>query len=212
MTIFDISLPVSPAIPVWPDDPQVVLRRTMSLDDGDGVNVSHLSCSVHTGTHVDTPIHFIQGGSGADKLPLDALIGPAYVGHLGQAREITIADLERMALPPHTQRLLLRTRNSELWAQGTREFTPDYVALTPEAAEWVVDQGIRLIGVDYLSVQRFHDPEPTTHRTLLSAGVVIIEGLDLSEVQPGTYQLICLPMKLVGSDGAPARAVLVREP
>ncbi len=211
MKIFDISLSIAPNLPVWPGDPEVVFSQTMSLEAGDVANVSHISCCVHTGTHVDAPCHFINGGATVDQLPLDVLIGPAYVGNLPDVVEVSPADLEQMKIPHHMLRLLLRTRNSELWAHGTTEFIPDYVALTPQAAEWVVDRGIRLVGVDYLSVQRFRDPEPTTHRTLLAAGVIILEGLNLSNVPAGLYQLICLPLKLVGSDGAPARAVLLEK-
>ena len=171
----------------------------------------HLSCSVHTGTHIDAPSHYVQGGTTVDGVPLDVLIGPAFVGGLPGVNEVSRTDLEQLEVPKHAKRLLLRTRNSNLWAQEITEFMTDYVALTPEAAEWVVERGIRVIGVDYLSVQRFHDTEPTTHRTLLEAGVIIIEGLNLAEVRSGLYQLICLPMKIAGADGAPARTVLVRE-
>ena len=211
MKIIDISLPMMPTLPVWPGDPEIVLRQTKSLEAGDLANVSQLSCSVHTGTHVDAPCHFIQGGGPVDELPLDVLIGPAYVRHLPNVKEISPVDLEKLVLPRHTKRLLLRTRNSDFWQREISEFMSDYTALTPEAAGWVVDRGIRLIGVDYLSVQRFHGAEPTTHRILLGAGVVIVEGLNLYEVPPGSYHLICLPLKLVGSDGAPARAVLLEE-
>ena len=181
----------------------------MSLEDGGTANVSHLSCSVHTGTHVDAPRHFIEGAPAVDQMALDVLLGPAHVCYLPGAERIYPSDLERLGLPQHAERLLLRTRNSELWARNVTEFTPDYVALTAEAAQWLVRRGIRLIGVDYLSVQLFDDPEPTTHRTLLAAGVIIIEGLNLHNVAPGVYHLVCLPLRLAGADGAPARAVLM---
>lgn len=171
MRIFDVSLTLGPALPVWLGDPKVALRQTMSLDAGDVGNVSHLSCSVHTGTHVGAPSHFIKGGITVEELPLDVLVGLAYVGYIPDADHISVTELESLDLPRHTRRLLLRTRNSELWAQEISEFTPDYVALTPEAAEWIVSQGLQLVGVDYLSVQRFCDAEPTTHRTLLAESV-----------------------------------------
>lgn len=209
MRTFDVSVPISFTLPVWPGEPRVVLRQMMSLAAGNSANVSHLSLGVHTGTHVDAPSHFIHGGVTVDQLPLDVLIGPASVCHLNDVEEISRSNLDQLSLPPNTCRLLLSTRNSMLWAQGSTEFKPDFVALTPNAATWVVERGIRLIGVDYLSIQRFQDSEPTTHRTLLSAGVVIVEGLNLSNVPPGSYQLVCLPLKLEGCDGAPARVVLL---
>ena len=211
MRLWDISLPVSPSLPTWPGDGGVGLKRTQSMAEGASANVSHLSCSVHTGTHLDAPSHYIDGAATADEAPLDVLTGPAYVAHVPDVGRVTPEELEGLDLPQGTTRLLLRTRNSEIWGRDVVEFTPDYVALTTAAAEWVVQRGIRLIGVDYLSVQLFSDAEPLTHRTLLGAGVVVIEGLDLSQVAPGTYRLFCLPLKLVGSDGAPARAILLEE-
>lgn len=207
--IWDISVPVGPGLPVWPGDPQIVLERYVAISRGDLANVSRLACSVHSGTHVDAPVHFVQGGSAVDGMPLDVLIGPAAVVELLDVEVITPARLEHLNLLPPPTRLLFKTSNSQLWANPHHEFSFNYVALTSEAAEWVVRKGIRLVGVDYLSVQRFTDREPLTHRVLLEGGVVIVEGLDLREVPPGHYQLVCLPMKLVGSDGAPARAVLI---
>lgn len=209
MQVWDISVGVTPSLPVWPGDPPVQLERYMAVSDGDAANVSRLACSVHVGTHVDAPIHFVEGSASVEGLPLDVLIGPAVVVELPDVDAITADDLEASTLPSDVTRLLFKTRNSELWADPHHNFYPDYVALTPDAAEWVARQGICLVGVDYLSVQGFHDPEPLTHCTLLEAGVVIVEGLDLREVPPGPYRLICLPMKLAGSDGAPARAVLL---
>jgi arylformamidase len=130
---------------------------------------------------------------------------------LPDADRISSGDLETLNLPGSTRRLLLKTRNSKLWEMPSPRFEPDYVALDPDAARWIVDKGIRLVGVDYLSVQRFADSEATTHRVLLEAGVVIVEGLNLTSVAPGPYRLVCLPLKLVGSDGAPARTILIKE-
>lgn len=209
MRIWDVSVPVTPELPIWPGDPPIVLERYMAISKGDEANVSRMAGSVHIGTHVDAPVHFVEGGAAVEELPLDVLIGPAVVAELLGMDAITPDCLEALALPPDTARLLFKTSNSQLWAGSHHEFYSDYVALTPQAAEWVVRKGIRLLGVDYLSVQRFTDAEPLTHRLLLEAGVVIVEGLDLREVPPGCYQLICLPIKLVGSDGAPARAVLI---
>ena len=148
MKIFDISLPLTSDLPVWPNDPKLEFRRTMSLEAGHLANVTHISCCVHIGTHVDAPYHFIKDGTTVDELPLDVLIGPVYVGDLPDVNEVSPEDLEQIGLPKHIQRLLLRTRNSKLWADETSEFTPDYVALTPKAAAWVVGKGIRLVGCE----------------------------------------------------------------
>ncbi len=203
----DISLTISPNLPHWPGSPRVELSRRRDMDRGDPVNDSTLVCGVHTGTHVDAPLHFLADGADVTQLSLDTLIGPAVVAALPDVDVITARDLEALNLPADTRRLLLRTRNSAIWQRGDREFHTDFVALTVEAAHWVVARGICLIGVDYLSVQIFGG-DPQTHIALLQAGVVIVEGLNLTEVAPGPYELICLPLKLTGAEGAPARAVL----
>lgn len=205
--MIDISVPLRSPMPVWPGSEGFRLSRTARLDGGDSANVSLLRSDVHVGTHVDAPWHFVEGGPTAEQLPLEALVGPATVAHLPGLDRVTAQDLMGLGLPPGVERLLLRTRNSELWREGVTEFRQDYVALTGDAAQWVVESGIRLIGVDYLSVQRYGDG-PQTHLALLSAGVVVLKGLDLSEAAPGEYELLCLPLRLVGADGAPARAVL----
>ena len=202
-------MPVSPEMPVWPGDSPVELKRYRALSAGDDCNVSRICCSVHTGTHVDAPGHFIDNASTVEELSLDTLIGPATVIEVPADRSIEPDFLESIMLPNDIVRLLFKTRNSDLWRKPDHNFHSDFVALSPQAATWVVEREIRLVGVDYLSVQRFADPEPLTHRTLLNAGVVVVEGLDLQAVRPGSYQLICLPLKLAGSDGAPARAVLI---
>jgi arylformamidase len=194
-------------MPTWPDSVGLRLVRTMSLEAGDKANVSRLDCDVHMGTHVDAPWHFLKDGFTVDAMSLDVLIGPAVVGYLPDASVLTPSELADLNLPSSTKRLLLRTRNSELWAAGVTEFRKDYVALSAAAARWVVDRGIRLVGIDYLSVQCYED-NPLTHKILMKAGVIIVEGLNLIDVQPGLYELICLPIRLVGADGAPVRAVL----
>ncbi|HRD67406.1 MAG TPA: cyclase family protein [Candidatus Competibacter sp.] len=203
----DISLAISPDLPHWPGSPRVELSRRRDMGQGDAVNDSVLLCGVHTGTHVDAPLHFLADGADVTQLALDALIGPAVVAALPDVDVVTAEDLDALNLPNDMQRLLLRTRNSEGWQRGDREFRADFVALTAAAARWVVARGIRLIGVDYLSVQIFRG-DPQTHIALLQAGVVIVEGLNLAGVAPGSYELICLPLKLAGAEGAPARAVL----
>lgn len=207
MQYIDISLTISADLPRWPGSPPVEYSRRRDMGRGDPVNDGALSLGVHTGTHVDAPLHFLADGADVTRLELNALIGPAVVAALPEVQAITADDLERLKLPADTQRLLLRTRNSDDWRRGERQFRKGFVALTAEAARWVVERKLCLIGVDYLSVQRFHDG-PQTHITLLEADVVILEGLNLSEVEPGTYELIALPLKLADGDGAPARAVL----
>ena len=203
----DISLTISPDLPHWPGSPSIEISRRRDMDRGDPVNDSTLVCGVHTGTHVDAPLHFLADGADVTHLSLDALIGPAVVAELSDVDVITARDLEALKLPTDARRLLLRTRNSEGWQREDREFRTDFVALTVDAVRWVVARGIRLIGVDYLSVQIFGG-DPETHIALLQAGIVIVEGLNLAEVAPGNYELICLPLKLAGAEGAPARAVL----
>lgn len=203
----DISLTLSPDLPRWPGSPPLELRRRRDMAGGDRCNDSDLSCNLHIGTHVDAPLHFLTDGADVTALALDTLIGPVVVAALPEVDAIAADDLEALNLPADTRRLLLRTRNSEDWCRGERKFRQDFVALTAAAARWVVERGIWLIGVDSLSVQRFGDG-PETHIVLLQAEVVIVEGLNLSQVTPGTYELICLPLKLAGAEGAPARAVL----
>ena len=211
MRIFDISVSIHPKLPVWPGDPQIVLERYRQLANGDASNDSRLACSVHCGTHIDAPAHFIEKGNTIEQLSLDSLVGNATVVEFPKIHRITPDLLETQKIDTQTNRLLLKTKNSELWADPEHEFYPDYVALSAEAARWIVNNGIQLVGIDYLSIQLFKDAEPLTHRILLEAGVIILEGLNLRDVKPGTYQLICLPLKLTGSDGAPARAILIQE-
>ena len=206
--MYDISVGVSPEIPVWPGDPPVVLERLKSIENGDEANVSHIQSSVHVGTHIDAPIHFVEGGATVDAIPLKSLLGRAYVVDLRKADVLDAATLEAAPIPPRTRRLLFKTRNSELWTSGERSFQRDFVAVDASGAEWLVKKGVKLVGVDYLSVAPFNDGVPT-HTILLEAGVVVVEGLDLARVSKGRYTLYCLPVKLMGSDGAPARAVLV---
>ena len=205
--IIDITVPLTTEMPVWPGSKGVKITPTMQMDEGDSYNASRLDCDLHTGTHVDAPRHFLQNGSTVEQLPLDVLVGPSYVAHLPDAADITPRNLTDLNLPSGIKRLLLRTRNSELWAAGTIEFREDFAALTHEAAQWIVDKGIKLIGVDYLSVQRYSD-DSRTHQILLGADTVVLEGLNLSNVKAGFYELICLPLRIVGAEAAPARAIL----
>jgi arylformamidase len=209
MTIYDISLPVSEALVVWPGDPPVRITQPAHLDRGDPYTVSRLELGAHTGTHVDAPAHFIGGGAGVDRLPLDLLVGPARVVHVPEARALTPQVLEGLSIPPNTERLLFRTRNSERWGREGG-FWEEYVGVPEAGARWLVARGVRLVGIDYLSISPYDDLLPP-HHTLLGAGVIVVEGLDLRGIAPGAYQLVCLPLKLVGGDGAPARAILIEE-
>jgi arylformamidase len=208
MRTYDISLTVSPDMPTWPGDPSITLERVEKIEAGANANVSHLSLSVHTGTHVDAPYHFLQGGKGVDAINLNQLAGRAYVLSLPNVDLITATVLEAADIPPRTRRILFKTRNSEYWARAVNDFQADFVAVDAGAAEYLVKRGVKLVGVDYLSVAPYKKSRPV-HEILLRAGVVIVEGLNLSEVTQGRYTLICLPLKLAGCDGAPARAILV---
>jgi arylformamidase len=208
MKTYDISIPITPDMPVWPGDPAVSLERVSKIEDGQNANVTHTSLSAHTGTHVDAPYHFLQAGDTLEKVPLKVLMGRVYVLHLPDIDLITADILRQAGIPPRTRRLLFKTRNSETWARGEKEFQTDFVALAPDAAQYLVDRGIKLVGIDYLSIAPFRESRPT-HEILLRAGIVILEGVDLSEVSEGRYTLYCLPLNLQGVDGAPARAILV---
>jgi arylformamidase len=205
--MIDISLPLHEGMITWPDSTSFRLLPVKSFSAGDEVNVSRLDCDVHMGTHIDAPRHYLKEGVTVDMIPTDILIGPAQVCHLPNAKSISSKELSDLALPHNVERLLLRTCNSILWSKGVSTFKKDYVALTADGARWVVDHNVRLIGIDYLSVQCYDD-DPLTHKILMEAGVVILEGLNLADVSPGNYELICLPLYLVGAEGAPARAVL----
>ena len=205
--LYDISIELKETMPFWPGSAGFKLTHVQRLDCGDACNGSRLECDVHVGTHVDAPWHFLPEGATAEHLALDDLIGPALVCDAGEADAITAAVLESFLLPDSTERLLIRTKNTRLWEEGALEFNRDFVALTADAARWVVEHGLALVGIDYLSVQRFYD-SAETHQILLGASVAVLEGLNLSGIEPGVYELICLPLKIAGADGAPARALL----
>jgi arylformamidase len=209
MKIFDISLLVSPDLPVWPGDPRVVLEQLSSMDAGAHDNVSRLICSVHSGTHVDAPHHFLNDHRTVENLSLDVLVGPALVIEFPQEVDLITADnLENSAIPSGTTRLLLKTHNSKLWEKHSGEFSKDFVGVSEDGARWLVGAGMKLVGIDYLSIAPFSQGT-LIHRELLKPGMILLEGLDLSAVSPGIYELFCLPLKLSGSDGAPARAILI---
>jgi arylformamidase len=209
MQIIDISVPISSQMPTWPGNPATQISAFKRIAQGASSNVSQVMLGSHTGTHVDAPRHFLDGRAGVDELPLDVLIGPCRVLELPDATGITADDLRAAAAgSPPGARLLLKTRNSALW--DGRPFSSDFAHLTPDGAEWLVAAGVRLVGIDYLSIERFKAQGAPVHHILLGADVVIIEGLNLANVTAGPYEMICLPLKLAGADGAPARVVVSR--
>jgi len=210
MTIHDISLTLSPDLPTWPGDPPLELARFESMDKGAHNNVSRISSSVHLGTHVDAPRHFINDGRTIEQLPLDVLTGPCYVVQLPDAvAAITAKVLAQTEITSEMKRVLFRTSNSHFWARGESKFQTEFVAITEDGAEWLVARGVQLVGMDYLSVAPYGDSVPT-HLVLLKAGIVVVEGLNLSQAMRGFYDLYCLPLKIAGCDGAPARAILIQ--
>jgi len=210
MTIYDISLSISPNLPTWPGDPGLKLEQFESMEKGALYNATQLSSSVHVGTHVDAPRHFLKDGITVEQLPLEVLTGPCYVAQLPDGIDaITAEVLDRTEITSEMKRVLFGTSNSHYWAKGESKFQTDFVAITEDGAEWLVGRGIQLVGIDYLSIAPYSEAIPT-HQVLLRAGVVVVEGLNLSNIMRGFYDLYCLPLKIVGSDGAPARAILIQ--
>jgi arylformamidase len=205
----DITLPLRTGMPVWPGHPPLEIEQVRSIAQGASSNITRLAMSVHTGTHVDAPRHFFDGEAGVEGLRLETMLGRAYVVNLTKLDRVTALDLGRARIPSRTRRLLIRTRNSDLWLQSGAAFREDFVGLDASAARWIVEHHIQLVGVDYLSVAPWKEGRPT-HEILLRGGVTILEGLDLQSVRAGRYRLFCLPLDIVGSDGAPARVVLER--
>jgi arylformamidase len=210
MRIYDVSVPISAATPTYPGDPGIEIRQWAALARGDSANVSLLHFGAHTATHVDAPAHFIEGASRVDAMPLDTLIGPARVVLIPE--DVGVIDPSHLSgLDENgSTRVLFKTRNSAFWSNEASGFRQDFTYIAPDAARALVHLGVRLVGIDYLSVEKFKSERHETHEILLSNGVVIIEGLDLREVKAGRYELICLPLKIAGGagDGAPARTVL----
>jgi arylformamidase len=209
MELFDISLTISQELPTWPGDPKIELTQIHHIAEGDNSNVTHLSSTVHIGTHIDAPDHFLDNGKTVEKIPLDLLVGPANVIEIPSKGHITSEDIKKAGFPKGTKRILFKTINSKYWESGEKEFQEDFIGLAPSGAEFLVEAGIRVVGVDYLSVAPYHDPEPT-HKILLEKEILIVEGLDLSRIDPGEYTLLCLPLKIKNSDGSPARVLLMR--
>jgi arylformamidase len=203
--IYDITMGVHDGMLVYPGDPGVSIRRVKKIGEGSSANISELCMGSHTGTHVDPPFHFIPTGGKVDAMPLDAMIGEAVVVQ-APGEHIYRKFLEDAGLSG-VERVLFKTKNSELGLGPP--FREDFTHLTQDAAAFLVEMGVKLVGIDYLSIEKFHSADHAVHRLFLGNGVVVVEGLDLSGVEPGRYELICLPLKVIGGDGAPARAVLI---
>jgi arylformamidase len=200
----DVTVPIRHGMVHWPDNPAIAVTQTQHLERGDIATVSSISLGVHTGTHVDAPAHFIAHAEGIDRVPLERLIGAARVLDLGDVEQIGSSHIEGADIDPH-ERVLFRTKNCHHWRED--RFRADYTFLAPDGARALVKRGVWTVGIDYLSIGGM-ESGVETHRILLSKGVCIIEGLDLSGVEPGLYEMICLPLRLEGLDGAPARVVL----
>ena len=205
--LLDVTVPLRAGMPVYPGNPEFELHPVKRIADGGSSNNSRLVLGTHTGTHLDAPKHFFDDGAGIDDLALNLLLGRTRVVEVNKRGGIGADDLEAAGLREDI-RVLFKTPNSRLWnADGFRE---DYTHLTESGARYLVDQGVKVVGIDYLSVEQFKKVGAPAHRALLSHGVVIIEGLNLSEAEPGMYEMYCLPLRIVGADGAPARVILKR--
>jgi arylformamidase len=207
MRLIDVSVPLDAQLPTYPHNTPFSLEPIKRIARGDSSNVSTLHMSAHTGTHVDAPRHFFDQGAGTESLALELLLGRARVIEIDSRAGIAAEDLAPLDLSDDI-RVLIKTHNSRLW--GSPEFHEDYVGVTESGAKYLVEHGIKLVGVDYLSVEKFHNPGAPAHHVLLGAGTIVIEGLNLHDVEPGVYEMFCLPLRVVGSDGAPARVVLRR--
>ena len=210
MPIYDVTVPIFNELPTWPGDPAVNLTNWRSLSSGDSASVSMLHFGAHTATHVDAPAHFIEGAGKIESLDLEVLIGEAEVIEVPEDIHAIDEEFVLAHCSPDAERILFKTRNSAFWSEPELQFHEDFTYLDLQAAETLVKRGMKLVGIDYLSIEKFNSPKHETHLALLSHGVVILEGLNLSDVPPGRYELICLPLRLRSSlgDGAPARVVL----
>jgi arylformamidase len=207
MKLIDVTVPLDASLPTYPNNTPFSLEAIKRVARGDSSNVSTLHMSAHTGTHVDAPRHFFDAGAGTEALPLEMLIGRTRVIEITSRAGITAEDLSAIDLSEDV-RLLIKTHNSRLWASS--DFHTDYVGVTESGARHLVDRGIKVVGVDYLSIEQFRKPGAPAHHVLLGAGTIVIEGLNLLDVDPGVYEMYCLPLRIVGADGAPARVVLRR--
>ncbi len=207
MKIYDVSVGIDSDIPTWPGDPLIDINRIMKIEEGADSNVSQIIFTTHSGTHIDTPYHFFEDGETLENIPINRFIGRVYVMYLPDVDQISAELLRKTGLPKRAKRILFKTRNSKLWKKYGKKFEKDYVGLSRDAAQYLIDKDIDLVGIDYLSIATYNDPV-SVHKLLLRSGVIIIEGLDLSAVHQGHYNILCLPLKINRGDGAPARVVL----
>jgi len=205
MKLIDVTVPLDSALPTYPNNTPFTVEAIARIARGDSSNVSTLHMSAHCGTHVDAPRHFFDAGAGTEALPLEMLIGRTRVIEVSSRTGIAAEDLNGLDLSEDV-RLLIKTHNSRLW--GSPDFRTDYIGVTESGAKHLVGKGIKVLGVDYLSVEQFRKPGAPAHHVLLGAGMIVIEGLNLADVDPGVYEMYCLPLRIVGADGAPARVVL----
>ena len=210
MQVYDVSVPLSANTVTYPGDPGIAIKHWLRMANGDQANVSRMDFGLHSGTHVDAPAHFIEGGAKVDSMPLDSLLGEAEVIEVATNVDVIDETFVAANCASGSQRVLFKTRNSVYWGDTERGFHEDYVYIDPDAAHWLVESGVKLVGIDYLSVEKFNSDSFPTHLAFLSKGVVIVEGLDLRAVPGGQYELLCLPLKIAGGsgDGAPARVIL----
>jgi arylformamidase len=208
MNYFDITVPISNSVPIYEGDPKAVVDAAKRMSEGSPANVSKLCFGAHTGTHVDAPNHFIQGTRRVENLDLDKLIGACRVVEIDA--EIDAIGPEHLGDVKGAERVLFKTRNSSFWDEPGKGFRQDFTYISPKAAQVLAGAGAKLVGIDYLSVERFGSDDFATHLTLLEKEIVILEGVDLRLVPPGDYEIICLPLKYIGGegDGAPARTIL----
>jgi arylformamidase len=203
--LIDVTVPIDASVPVYPGNTPFTLEAIKRIARGDSSNVSTLHMSAHSGTHVDAPRHFFDDGPGSEGLPLEMLMGRTRVIEVSSRKGITPDDFAGLDLSEDI-RLLIKTHNSRLWSSP--EFHADYVGVTAAAATFLVERGVKVLGVDYLSVEVFKTPGAPAHHALLGGGTIVIEGLNLRDVEPGMYDMVCLPLRIIGADGAPARVVL----
>ncbi|MEO8458438.1 MAG: cyclase family protein [Chloroflexota bacterium] len=210
MHIYDVTVPIRPGMATYGGtEPGPRLHFHSLISKGDSANVSELSLGSHTGTHVDSPDHFLDNKITVEQMPLDAMVGQAWVADFDVTSHITIADLEAANIPAGTTRLLARTPNGRFWDDDT--FHPEFIGFADDAGDWLVERGMVLVGIDYMSIERYHSPTHAVHHALLTANVVIVEGLDLRTVSQGEYYMVCAPIPVVGGDGAPARVYLIED-
>jgi arylformamidase len=207
--IFDISLPIHNNMMPFYQDPTASIYRVRDMDEGDDANVSEIKMGCHCGTHLDAPVHFVPGAPAVEDLSLDDLIGPALVVEFPDSVEQIHAEhLEQANIPAGVRRVLFKTRNSKLWERKETQFSKDYCGVEADAAQWLIDRGLKVVGHDHLSICPFHDLL-VPHRLFFEARVIVIEGVNLTNIEPGLYQLICMPLNIQGSDGAPCRVALL---